>query len=345
LQQQAGVTSTPPEMRVEAPPSTRLVEPVEDSVRVLAMAQRETNTTLAAMLGERLYPRESGNGFGRSLAGAMAKPPEFHGGHGEKIPIRDWLDTMASFITTLSYAHNWPSDAGMHVAVGYLRGDAQRFWKDTNARFKATHPGHMPDWNCFKREMCTRFERADPVLVARKKLDMLSMKECYNDVQAYTTKFETLCASIEGMAEGEKVHRYISGLSPNFAACVAVDPMTKQRWLEYTPLAKFALAHGANHQLPPVVTLRELEANKAGTNTRRNNHAKPSPSEREGKGKGKRVHGTLSATSARKRVRRSEEVKEFCKSKHLCFNCFNSGHQTRDCKAEAAEGVPNGFKS
>jgi hypothetical protein len=91
--------------------------------------------------------------------------------------------------------------------------------------------------------------------------------------------------------------------------------------------------------------LREIEANKAGTNTRRNNHAKPSPPEREGKGKGKRVHGTLSAPPARKRVRRSEEVKEFCKSKHLCFNCFNSGHHTRDCKAEAAEGVPNGFKS
>jgi hypothetical protein len=290
--------------------------------------------------------RNSGASQGLSLSSLIAKPPNFFGNDG--LSVRDWLDVMADYIDTLASSNTWPRDSrvdtGYMIAKTFLRGDAARFWKETSASYR--NLDIAPTWRMFKEQMCKRFDKADPVLVARNKLDALTVRACGHDVHTYVTRFDSLCAQIGTVDDEFKCHRFVQGLNtrPDIVTHVRVNPVTREKWVVYNDLRQFTLAHAASMPLPTEFPDKpSAKRSNDGFIKVDNSKKKGKPSAGNG---GARSDG---AANSAKTPDRPDDVRAFCMKNGLCHYCFERGHRTRECKSKAsgkaaATGYPANFK-
>jgi hypothetical protein len=266
----------------------------------------------------------------RSLHAVVAKPDTFTG----RGSCRDWLAQVAHYLTTVKVP---PRDA-VNVAAGFLRDEAQKHWFAVCKQLPLQNLDPR-DWETFRRTMLATFDVADPAAVARVQLDVLRQRVGPGGVEQYVRRFNALCLQIEDMSEGEKIHRFLTGLSESLRERVKLDPVTKRRWTVYAPLASYTVLQGVEDSLAAVPVPRAdlLDGVRAAAGRGAHTHGHRRPFHKAAPrlaavrdGGVQKVRGKRSDWG----FKRSATALAVCRIKGLCLKCFQPGHQASSCSAE-----------
>jgi len=253
-----------------------------------------------------------------------------------------------------------PESQRVNTEATYLKGEALRFW---HFRLKMLTPEEQNDMRVFEAALTERFDSANDPVTARYKLDKLRQGKMA--MRQHVQRFDTLCSYIPDMQDAEKIHRFLTGVRAECANILSSDPSTGARWVRYADMRKYALNHFAHERvLPPgdaggmersagilreaVEVVRGVTA--GGPRKRTHNHMMetdvPERERQRGSKFGPELNSPANSFRDKKRrwVRRTPEIKEFCKSKGLCGICYEQGHIASTCdKSKTKQGNPPGF--
>ena len=291
------------------------------------------------------------------------RPQTFDG----KVPnVRDWLMNLELYFDLM--ADRIPDYCQVGTAATYLKGEALRYW---HFRLKQLEEHEKQDIQVFQRSMIERFDSANDPIAARYKLDKLQQGD--NAMRVHVQNFDTLCSYIPDMADGEKIHRFLTTARPECAKVICNDPSTGARWARYTDMRRYALNQYAHEKNTAVSHAEHITAigdllggrtsRKRSTHqyhlTRRSLGREPSRSRsRErgaggsgGSGEGEGHAGGSSSDKPYtytdkngKKVHRSREIKNFCFEKGLCGICYAHGHTANTCTIRnVKQGLPPGM--
>jgi hypothetical protein len=316
-----------------------------------AQEEREAHDEVLALRAEVAELRESvaimkgKHARGGTKITAMVAKPDLYTG---ATPVRDWLQQIAHYMSTLRVL----SKDAVDIAAGFLRGDAQRLWFAHVAEHRELgtsttyYTWDGPDG--FKKCLLQGFDVAEPESLARVKLDGLKQT---TTIDAYLRAFKALCTQIRKMGDGERIHRFLTGLKPALRDKVKVDPVTKKHWSTFSALAAYAVRQGAEDAI--FVAAADVATNALRRSTNPNAESfQQVPSRGLKRGNG----GARSAQPAGKRKQNGQSsdgmksingvlklrsvIKEAMERK-LCLNCLKPGHQVAGCTNPAATRIPN----
>lgn len=246
-------------------------------------------------------------------------------------------------------------DASRLQFVGaLLKGVALDWWSnlvDSNgaAQSDSTRPATYSD---FIVRLKGRFQPINSAQAARTKLDSLRQgsKQSTND---YISDFRTLLVRVPDMSEGDRVHRFLTGLRPAIATHLQMHGVTTldaaiAMAARVGTVAEYG-ASGRNPIIPPAAALPSFAAtdmdlsnveglegdatSESSTVTRAEytallNALKQSRSNKGSKGpSGPR---DVRAEMMQRHNMTKEQVQKHFDEK-LCFNCSQSGHPSRSC--------------
>jgi len=174
----------------------------------------------------------------KRLISAMAKPAAFEGKvvgvNSNQASVRDWTGAVRRYVECAEF----DDDEAVQFAASFLRGQALRTWNLRATQLAAA--GTPATLEVFFECLEKRFEGANTEAEARTLLDRLKQLGKFASLSAYIAEFERLCTFIPSMTEGDKVHRFLSGVQNQLVhKHLAVDPNTHTR---YTSFADMRLA-------------------------------------------------------------------------------------------------------
>lgn len=286
------------------------------------------------------------------LAKYTKSPKDFAGTAGDE-PIRHWLNSMAHFLTTTRI----PVKDGVAVAVSYLRGQAQQYWFSNMPNILIAREDPK-SWETFKKWMVIGFGATDPEVEARYKLDQMHQVA---SVAAYVRELQAVFAQLarHPMSEQDKVHRFHTGLKPNVAVRVQMNPVTQQPWDTFFEAAQYAIrtdnAYTSSNMRSPTTaaTTPGVLSRVSKIKGKQFSQDKPYLSENRratmqaarakyGKGKGSAPRNggggghhvgssrqAAAAGAARNAAATAERNRRF--KEHLCLKCGQPGHQQGNC--------------
>jgi hypothetical protein len=282
------------------------------------------------------------------------KPLHFDG----KSPnVRDWLMNLELYFELM--ADSIPSNCQVGTAATYLKGEALRFW---HFRLKQLEEHEKTDMNMFQRSLIERFDSANDPIAARYKLDKLQQGD--NAMRVHVQTFDTLCSYIPDMADGEKIHRFLTTVRAECSKVLCNDPSTGARWAQYADMRRYALnqyAHEKNFRpVNPRTDMLQAAMDKLGGKPPRKKHQqhwhlqKRTADREQGEGSGGGRRGS-DPSSSRSKVytfydrngrdcERPISVKNFCMGKGLCGICYQKGHLSTECTLDKMKsGSPPGM--
>lgn len=175
----------------------------------------------------------------KRLSTALAKPPFFEGkvaaSNDSGDAVRDWVDTVKRYVDAVEFTD---ADA-VRFAASYLRGQALAAW---NLRAAALATESKPvTLEEFTQALVLRFGGPAQEADARMKLDRLKQEGKLKSLRAYLAEFERLCERIPDMRDGEKVHRFLSGLQTGaYMRALNINPATLQRYDTFADMRRAA---------------------------------------------------------------------------------------------------------
>jgi hypothetical protein len=276
------------------------------------------------------------------------KPLHFDG----KSPnVRDWLMNLELYFELM--ADSIPAECQVGTAATYLKGEALRYW---HFRLKQLDEFQKSDMSVFQRSLIERFDSANDPIAARYKLDKLQQGD--NAMRVHVQTFDTLCSYIPDMADGEKIHRFLTTVRAECSKVLCNDPSTGARWDKYADMRRYALnqyAHEKNFRsatphtgmLDALVQKFKGHPSKRGTHqhslqkrtSERQKHDGSGKHRRAGKGAEPRLYTFHDRFG--KAVVRPSGVKNFCFEKKLCGICYSSEHFASQCERRLmVEGNP-----
>ena len=274
----------------------------------------------------------------KHLLSAMAKPQTFEGRsaglNSSKHSVRDWVDSVKRYIDSAGFV----GAEAVQFASSFLRDEALRTWNTRAAALLAEQ--HIATIDDFCECMIKRFEPASTEAAARVALDGLKQQGKFARLAAYLTEFERLCSFIPQMQQGEKVHRFLTGLqTPAYQKHLSVNPLTHTRYELFADLrlAAESLAVAAPGLINDIL---DRAKGKRGNGSMQGGGSGNSSSSKQPRQSvpdaGMDAKGPGGAS-----VHRSKAIVELCRQKGLCLFCYGKGHLSRNCKAaQPAKGSP-----
>ena len=299
------------------------------------------------------------------------RPQYFDG----KVPnVRDWLMNLDLYFDLM--ADTIPVQRRVGTASTYLKGEALRFW---HFRRQQLDKQALTDIEVFQRALIERFDSTNDPIAARYKLDKLQQGD--NAMRVHIQTFDTLCSYVPDMAEGEKIHRFLTTVRPDCSRVLRTDPSTGARWVQYTELRKYALNQYAHEKVSPraadaastgqlenALDLLRAGPRKRGRTTGRipygvtrrtegRNRSRDRSRDAEDNMKGDRGSGPSSGGAGGsgstytyhdkdgQKVSRATRVKNHCFEKGLCGICYGKGHLASQCTVDKLKsGFPPGMR-
>lgn len=293
---------------------------------------------------------------GKTLATALHKPPIFDGKNllgnnksGQQVD--DWIRTVQRYTKAIKL-----NDADtVSMAASLLREEASRAWLAREALLQ----GQNKEVTLEEIRDCLfkRFTPAATVATARSMLDKLRQDKQYRSIAAYVAEFDRICSLIPDLGAADKIHRFISGLHRSVAMKISIDPITNQRYTDYERMRTAAL-HSAAHDADYVDQLADLVDKRPNFKKHKGNrHGGGGSSSSSGRNPAGGGNGGGAAAAAGgggaaagggnggnpNHSERTPLVRKFCKERGLCMRCYQKGHLSKECTAEAASGFPPGF--
>lgn len=315
--------------------------PTREEMRALKAQLDEVRTALNIVHGKHAHG-------GAKITAMVAKPDLYTGA----TPVRDWLQQIAHYMSTLKVL---TKDA-VDVAAGFLRGDAQRLWfAHVDEQRELGNSATYYTWDGpdgFKRCLLEGFDVAEPESLARVKLDSLKQT---TTIDAYLRAFKALCTQIRKMGDGERIHRFLTGLKPALRDKVKVDPVTKKNWSTFSALAAYAVRQGAEDASAVFVAAADVTSD--AMRNQANRGVAPGaftqvPSRGLKRGGGVERRRTQPAGKRQQQGQSSDmrqingvwkrrEVVRAAMERKLCLHCLKPGHQAAGCTNPAATSLPN----
>lgn len=292
---------------------------------------------------------------GKTLASALAKPPEFSGKgllgkarSGQQ--VEDWVRTVQRYATALKL-NDYDT---VSVAASLLREEAARAWLATEGLMQASNQEiTLAD---VRECLVKRFTPAATVASARGMLDSHKQAGQFKDMASYVAEFDRICSLIPDLGLADKIHRFIVGLDPRVVLQVSIDPLTGVRHTNYERMRTAAL----NCAAETLDDARQILSNPKNHPSKRPKHQHQQGNGGSGGGGGgggggnkqqqpqqQAKKGAAGSNGGNKqfKAQRTPAVVAFCKANNLCMNCYtkNAGHTGKECPNPPASGFPQGF--
>jgi hypothetical protein len=183
----------------------------------------------------------------KSFVAALPKPSAFHGLRAkDKVTVSEWLDTVRDYLYSSKIAT--VDVQKVQFAEGLLQGDARRAWKSAKTSLRQPIDSDDPyagiTFHVFAQHLEQRWNPTCSTVDARYRLDAL--KQAGSSMPKFISKFDDLCTHFPTMDLGDKIHRFLTKLDPEYSLALAVDPATRQRWDSFDKLKVYATNYAAS---------------------------------------------------------------------------------------------------
>ena len=248
------------------------------------------------------------------------KPPDFYGDKDDTWDLDTWEFQVREFMSLLTLHTKLTPDAQIRVAGGFLRGNAATWFRDLRQKPTTEQP---TDLDTFFANLKAVFQPIGTAKQARERLHTARMRD-REAVAAYTTYMKRLFMAIPDMSEGDKLDKYVHGLTTRLRTEVMLrDPKTVEEAAKYAATfeAALRLAHG------PQYRTNNYGYDRGTIIHTRSTASEPTPMEVDAVEKG----NNKQQITNRPFPNRSTD------SNVICYYCKKPGHISRDCRKRRFE--------